>query len=260
MDLSDALDGGNSSHPSWPGNPQPSHPSWPGNPQSNNPSWPGNPQSNNPSWPGPSGGGSAGGWPIGPSGGGNAGGWPGPLPGGVGPQPVGPSGGGNAGGWPVPSPGGVGPQPVGPVAQPSKPLVIPYSHPFPGGLHDKMLITIRGTVNHNPNKFTVDLHTDRNLAFHFNPRFNENGNKVIVRNSCIDKKWGQEERQLRHFPFVPGTAFELKILCSQKEFKVAVNNSHLLEFKHRITDLRSITHLCIHHDISLQGFKVETLP
>ncbi|XP_049917881.1 galectin-3b isoform X3 [Epinephelus moara] len=238
MDLSDALGG------PWPGNPQPSNPSWPGNPQPSNPSWPAGGSGG--AWPGaPSGGGSGDPWPGAPSGGGSGGPWPGAPSGGGGPQPVGPS---------------AGPQTVGPIVQPSKPLVGLYSYPFPGGFHDKLLITIFGKVNHNPNKFTVDLHTDRDLAFHFNPRFNENGNKVIVRNSRIDNKWGQEERQLCNFPFAPGESFEMKILCTQKEFRVAVNNSHLFEFKHRITNLRLIKQLCIHHDVSVQGFNTENLP
>lgn len=60
-------------------------------------------------------------------------------------------------------------------------------------------------------RITVDLTTDRSdIAFHFNPRFNENGNKVIVRNSCVNQTWGAEERQLDTFPFVPGMPFEVR--------------------------------------------------
>jgi len=56
---------------------------------------------------------------------------------------------------------------------------------------------------------TVNLSTAEDLAFHFNPRFNENGHNVIVRNTCIGKKWGREERELSAFPFVPGQPFEV---------------------------------------------------
>lgn len=57
----------------------------------------------------------------------------------------------------------------------------------------------------------MDLSTDRSdLAFHFNPRFNENGEQVIVRNSLIDQTWGPEERQLDFFPFTPGNPFEVR--------------------------------------------------
>uniref|UniRef100_A0A665UIN6 Galectin n=1 Tax=Echeneis naucrates TaxID=173247 RepID=A0A665UIN6_ECHNA len=102
-------------------------------------------------------------------------------------------------------------------------------------------------------RITLDLSTANDIAFHFNPRFNESGSKVIVRNSRVGKKWGKEERALQHFPFVQGQPFEIKILCTNREFKVAVNNSHLLEFKHRITDLISINRLNIHNDLSLDN-------
>lgn len=154
------------------------------------------------------------------------------------------------------------------------------------------------------------MNTDKDLAFHFNPRFNEGGRKVIVRNSCIGQRWGQEERELGNFPFVPGQPFEvkslfpdgtellpdpasfgftvsdtsgtsqpalrqkqpvnsslnrtvlclqMKILCTSAGFKVAVNNAHLLEFKHRITDLRAIKTISIYNDLTLSRVEVQTL-
>ncbi|XP_076603995.1 galectin-3b [Chaetodon auriga] len=152
--------------------------------------------------------------------------------------------------WPNPSPG--------PAAAQS--LMVPCNQSLPFGVYDKLLITIAGTVKANADKFTVDLTAARDLAFHFNPRFNEGGNKVIVRNSCINDKWGQEERELQRFPFVQGQPFELKILCTSSEFKVAVNNSHLLSFRHRYTNLRSINALNIYNDVTLSKVHMETLP
>lgn len=57
----------------------------------------------------------------------------------------------------------------------------------------------------------MDLTTERaDLAFHFNPRFNENGQQVIVRNSCVGNQWGPEERDLLGgFPFVKDKPFEV---------------------------------------------------
>ncbi|XP_028251925.1 galectin-3b isoform X2 [Parambassis ranga] len=233
MDLSDALGGdwstgaNNQSGAQWPG-------------QSNNPTWPGQPAAN-PTWPGgPSGGGGM--WPGGNP---NQPTWPSP-------QPTAP------GGWPSPSPG-PGPGPTIPAA-PQQSLAVPYKQNLPSGVYDKLLITIGGTIKPNAEKITVDLSTSSDLAFHFNPRFNEGGGKVIVRNSCIGKKWGKEERELQHFPFIQGQPFEMKILCTSREFKVAVNNAHLLEFKHRVTDLRSINTLNIYYDLNLSKVHMETLP
>lgn len=68
----------------------------------------------------------------------------------------------------------------------------------------------------------MDLNTAKDLAFHFNPRFNEDGKRVIVRNSCIQQKWGKEERELQNFPFVLGQPFEVSVktekFCSRKHW------------------------------------------
>ncbi|XP_051803446.1 galectin-3b isoform X2 [Acanthochromis polyacanthus] len=172
---------------------------------------------------------------------------PGPVwPGGsAAPQPSAP------GGWPHPSPG----------PGPGQNLTVPYNQMLPNGVFDKLLITVAGTVKPNADKFTLDFNTSvGDLAFHFNPRFNDQGKKAIVRNSCIGKKWGKEEREMPNFPFVQGQPFEIKILCTNTAFKVAVNNSHLLEYRHRIMDLRNINRLNIYNDITLSNFKMETLP
>ncbi|KAI9537794.1 hypothetical protein NQZ68_022456 [Dissostichus eleginoides] len=280
MNLEDALGG----WPSGGGNNPPTNPSWPaaGGGGAGG-AWPGGPApaAGGGAWPaGPAAGG--GGWPAGPAPAAGGGAWPaGPAPaagGGAwpGPQPGGQPGGGGAWpgpqpgdqmpsqpsqpGWPSPGPGpGPGPGPV-PGYAPQQSLTVPYSMTLPSGVYDKMLITIAGTIKSNADMFTVDLKTPTDLAFHFNPRFNEGGKKVIVRNSCISKKWGKEERDLQNFPFIPGQPFEMKILCTNKEFKVAVNNSHVLTFHHRVSNLRSINTLNIFRDVTLSKVNVETMP
>lgn len=122
-----------------------------------------------------------------------------------------------------------------------------------------MLITIAGLIKPNADKITVDLCSGKDLAFHLNPRFNEGGKQVIVRNSCFGEKWGREERELTSFPFARGQPFEMKILCTSTEFRVAVNHLHQLVFKHRQTNLRSINLLCIYNDLSLSKVQIDTL-
>lgn len=53
---------------------------------------------------------------------------------------------------------------------------------------------------------------------------------------------------------------QIKILCTSREFKVAVNNSHLLEYKHRVRDLRSINTVSVYNDLTLSKFDIEMLP
>lgn len=52
----------------------------------------------------------------------------------------------------------------------------------------------------------------------------------------------------------------MKILCTNSEFKVAVNNTPVFEFKHRIREVNQIDRINILHDVSLTSVNVDTLP
>ncbi|EGW09432.1 Galectin-3 [Cricetulus griseus] len=88
------------------------------------------------------------------------------------------------------------------------------------------------------------------IAFHFNPRFNENNRKVIVCNTKQDNNWGREERQSA-FPFESGRPFKIQVLVEPDHFKVAVNDVHLLQYNHRMKNLREINQMEISGDITL---------
>nr|XP_057947240.1 galectin-3-like [Doryrhamphus excisus] len=226
-------------------------------------------------WPAPQPGGTGpGGWPAPQPGGTGPGGWPAPQPGGTGPggwpapQPPAPQPGGTGpGGWPAPQPGGGGPggwtpspggQPspsTGPGAS-TQSLSMPFSQSIPRGLEAGTSIVINGVIKDKPDKFTVDFGASGDVVFHFNPRFNEYGKKVIVRNSKIRNKWGQEERDLARFPFTAGQPFQMRIQCTNQMFQVFVNNNHLLDFKHRMGNLRSINQLSIYNDVTLSHVNI----
>ncbi|XP_014050247.1 galectin-3b isoform X4 [Salmo salar] len=126
----------------------------------------------------------------------------------------------------------------------------PASQHGQGSLANLLLLNI----NH---WFTLNLTKGNDIAMHINPRFDDQGKKTIVRNSLIGSKWGKEEREHNHFPFTQGQPFEMKIMCTNNEFRVAVNNSHLLEYKHRIRDLDSIKHLGIYNDVTLTSVEID---
>ncbi|KAK1793362.1 hypothetical protein P4O66_011748, partial [Electrophorus voltai] len=224
-----------SGQPPWPGQQpgMPGQPPWPGQQPGmpGQPPWPGQQPGmpGQPAWPGQ---------PV----------WPG--------QPNQPS----APGWGGPVP------PTDPQNIP--PLTVPYSQQLPGGVYNKMLITIQGTVKPQAQRilcfstirFAINLQGKDCIAFHFNPRFNENHKQVIVTNSMIKQMWGTEEKQCPSFPFVKGQPFEVKILCTTDSFKVAVNKAHLLEYKYRVRELNQITQLCVREDVTLTSVTVETLP
>ncbi|XP_009990686.1 PREDICTED: LOW QUALITY PROTEIN: galectin-3-like [Tauraco erythrolophus] len=205
-------------------------------------------------------------------------GGPGPYPGGPGPHP-GPPGAFPGGPGPHHAPGqppsgpGFGPPP--PHAGPAPPMPacarvfssgcgflltpnpcclqkVPFELPLQKGLVPRMSIIITGTVNHNPSRFALDFKRGSDIAFHFNPRFKEDGGKkVIVCNSMIRNNWGKEERMAPRFPFEAGKPFKIQILCEADHFKVAVNDAHLLQYSFREKKLNEITKLCISGDIIL---------
>ncbi|NWS13585.1 LEG3 protein, partial [Pachyramphus minor] len=181
---------------------------------------------------------------------------PGAYPGAPGAYPGAPGAyaGGPAGQGPYPgapgAPGAFPGAPAGPGPASGQPS-IPFELPLQGGLIPRLLITITGTVNPNPNRFSLDFKRGNDVAFHFNPRFNEDHKKVIVCNSKFQENWGKEERTAPRFPFEAGKPFKLQILCEVDHFKVAVNDAHLLQYNFREKKLNEITKLCIAGDVAL---------
>ncbi|XP_048223476.1 galectin-8 isoform X1 [Perognathus longimembris pacificus] len=128
------------------------------------------------------------------------------------------------------------------------------SLPFRARLHSPLglgrTIVVKGEVNANARGFHVDLVAgkSKDIALHLNPRLHA---KALVRNSFLQGAWGEEERTITCFPFSPGMYFEMIIYCDAKEFKVAVNGVHSVEFRHRLQDLGSVDLLEVDGDVQL---------
>uniref|UniRef100_A0A6I8NSZ7 Galectin n=1 Tax=Ornithorhynchus anatinus TaxID=9258 RepID=A0A6I8NSZ7_ORNAN len=96
-------------------------------------------------------------------------------------------------------------------------------------------------------RFHINLRRGGDVAFHLNPRFNEN---TIVRNTQVGQSWGTEERNMNFLmPFSPGQMFTMYILCENHCFKVIVNGQHLFDYTHRLLDFQNINQLEIGGDI-----------
>lgn len=132
-------------------------------------------------------------------------------------------------------------------------MKVPFDMPLQSGLMPRLLITISGTVNSRPNRFQVDLKKGNDIAFHFNPRFDEDNRKVIVCNTMLLGTWGKEERSAPRFPFEAGKPFKIQLLCEADHLKVAVNDAHLLQYNHRIKELNQITKLSVAGDVTLSS-------
>ncbi|KAM9708903.1 galectin-3 [Menidia menidia] len=153
---------------------------------------------------------------------------------------------------PAPAPFGPSGGPMGPYggsAGPSGALMVPHDLPLHAGIMPRLLITIIGEPSPGASRFNVDLIKGSDIVFHFNPRFPE---QTIVRNSRLGGYWGPEERD-GGFPFVEGRRFELKILVEEDMFKVAVDETHLLEYEHRVGGLEEVTLLRVAGDILLDS-------
>lgn len=98
------------------------------------------------------------------------------------------------------------------------------------------------------NRFSIDYKEGSNIAFHFNPRFDERPN-AVVRNTMSRGEWGDEERPCPKFPFQRGQPFKLQILFTRDNYKVAVNNANLCQYQHRLKNFPGIK--CIRIDGAL---------
>lgn len=129
-------------------------------------------------------------------------------------------------------------------------LTLPFAARLNTSMGPGRTVFIKGEVNTNAKGFNVDLISGKtkDIALHLNPRLNS---KAFVRNSFLQESWGEEERNITSFPFSPGMYFEMIIYCDVREFKVAINGVHSLEYKHRFKDLSNIDMLEIDGDIHL---------
>uniref|UniRef100_A0A8C8VPZ0 Galectin n=1 Tax=Pelusios castaneus TaxID=367368 RepID=A0A8C8VPZ0_9SAUR len=132
-----------------------------------------------------------------------------------------------------------------PILNPS----IPFSAAISGGLSEGKMVVIQGQVQPWAKSFAVNLRCgNRDIAFHFNPRFHES-RLVVVCNTEQGQRWGTEERTY-HMPFNLGVYFELIINVKGHCYQVSVNGQHFLEYRHRLP-LHTIQTLDIKGDVTV---------
>ncbi|KAF1377049.1 hypothetical protein PFLUV_G00217850 [Perca fluviatilis] len=132
---------------------------------------------------------------------------------------------------------------------------IPFRKELEEGLAVGRSITIKGVTNHTAQSLYVNLRVpdSSDIALHLNACLKK---KVFVRNSFISGCWGPEETKLDSFPFTEGGYFEMIVLCESRQFRVAVNGQHQLDYKHRVQDLRRITQLEVLGDATLHAVNI----
>ncbi|XP_065766054.1 galectin-9 isoform X2 [Muntiacus reevesi] len=148
------------------------------------------------------------------------------------------------------TPGQMFPNPViPPVVYPNPVYQLPFFTSILGGLYPSKSILVSGAILPSAQRFYINLRSGSDIAFHLNPRFNEN---AVVRNTQINGSWGPEERSLpRGMPFFRGQSFSVWIMCESHCLKVAVDGQHLFEYHHRLKNLPAINNLEVGGDIQL---------
>ncbi|XP_069500716.1 galectin-4-like isoform X2 [Ambystoma mexicanum] len=131
-----------------------------------------------------------------------------------------------------------------PIYNPS----VPFQGPIFGGLSDGKMVIIQGQVLPHIKRFAIDFAcSNGDIAFHFNPRFDEGG--VVVCNTFQHQQWGKEERK-NNMPFQRGMYFEIIVNIKNHCFQVSVNGQHFLEYNHRIP-LHTVQNVVINGDLTL---------
>ncbi|XP_029526600.1 galectin-9-like isoform X2 [Oncorhynchus nerka] len=136
-----------------------------------------------------------------------------------------------------------------PPYTPQPSFVVPYKNIMVGGLYPGRNIIVQGVVNHNADRFYINLRFNSGVALHFNPRFNEN---TVVRNSLLKEQWGPEERK-GGMPFYRGQPFTVTITCDTKCYRVMVNGVQMFSYNHRHFLLQQIDILEVEGDVSLSS-------
>ncbi|KAM9456258.1 galectin-9-like [Clarias gariepinus] len=139
-----------------------------------------------------------------------------------------------------------------PPYSPSLAYVLPYKTILQGGLYPGRVITVNGFVNHNADRFCINLSCTSGIAFHFNPRFNDN---VVVRNSLMNGCWGHEEKS-GGLPFYRGQQFTVSITCDTQCYRISVNGIQMFTYNHRYFLLQQIDILEVDGNISVSSVTV----
>ncbi|MCI4385897.1 hypothetical protein PGIGA_G00055910 [Pangasianodon gigas] len=129
---------------------------------------------------------------------------------------------------------------------------VPYKTIINGGMQPGKNISIQGVVNPQASRFAINLCHGSGIAFHYNPRFDEN---LVVRNTQTMGQWGTEERS-GGMPFHRGQNFQIIISCNPHHYNVFVNGKQVHTYNHRFTRLNEIDVLEVSGDLSLIAVNV----
>ncbi|XP_067010231.2 galectin-8 isoform X3 [Anabrus simplex] len=137
--------------------------------------------------------------------------------------------------------------------------MVPFLGELPSQLSPGRMLLLHGYVHPHAIRMSVNLACGSgptaDLAFHLNPRFEQN---LVVRNYRIDNRWGKEETSSpKRFPFKRGQQFQLQIFVSEEEFLVAFNGEHFCAFTYRLP-LEQIRIIQVNGDIDVNELEYKS--
>ncbi|XP_064558511.1 galectin-2 [Zonotrichia leucophrys gambelii] len=113
-------------------------------------------------------------------------------------------------------------------------------------------LKVKGKISADTVGFSINLGcSSRDLAFHFNPRFNES---VIVCNSKCSDSWQTELRD-HHLPFFRGCTVKFFIEMLLDKFRVKLPDGHEVCFPNR-HGYRNISYVSIVGGLKIISFKL----
>ncbi|NXA06709.1 LEG2 protein, partial [Sapayoa aenigma] len=113
-------------------------------------------------------------------------------------------------------------------------------------------LKVKGKISPDAVRFSINLGcSSKDLALHFNPRFNES---VIVCNSKSSNVWEREHRD-GHFSFFRGCTVKFLIEMLTDKFRVKLPDGHEVYFPNRHS-YHKINYMSIMGDFKITSFKL----
>ncbi|XP_057276700.1 galectin-2 isoform X1 [Pezoporus wallicus] len=121
------------------------------------------------------------------------------------------------------------------------------------GLKTGHSLKIKGKISDDTDNFSINLGCrSSDLAFHFNPRFNES---VIVCNSKCSNAWEAEHRD-DHLCFSRGSSIKIVIEMLEDKFQVKLPDGHEVEFPNRHC-YNKISYMSVKGGFRVTSFKLD---
>ncbi|XP_075037583.1 grifin [Mixophyes fleayi] len=133
-------------------------------------------------------------------------------------------------------------------------MALKFEASCPQGICPGWSVLIKGETSSSENDFEINFLTDSGdqIAFHFNPRFAESS---IICNSFLSSHWGQEER-IDTFPMEANEPFQIEIYSDRENFQVYVDDSKIIQYRHRMKQFSGITKVQILNDINVSSVEI----